>query len=109
MCHNEYMVATSKHKVAAGSQITVGPQGRIVIPAPLRKALNIQEGQRLIAHVEKGRLVMDTAQGILERIQAEFARKVPRGVSAVDELIAERRAEAKREREESERYASRRR
>ena len=79
--------------------VQVGPQGRIVIPAHIRQALGIHPGQTLVARVEDGRLVLETREQILARLQAMFAH-VPREVSLVDELIAERREEARREAEE---------
>jgi hypothetical protein len=53
-------------------------------------------GDTLIARVEAGHLILEKPEAILERIQARF-RGIPPDVSLVDELIAERRAEARRE------------
>lgn len=77
----------------------MGPQGRIVIPAQFRESLDISTGETLIARVEDGRLVLETRERILARIRSWFA-DVPPEVSLVDELIAERREEARREAEE---------
>ena len=74
----------------------VGPQGRIVIPAHIREALDIRPGQDLIARVEDGRLVLERREQIIARLQDMFT-KASRGVSQVDELIAERREDARRE------------
>lgn len=52
----------------------------------------------MLARVEDGRLVLETREQIVARLQATFA-KVPRDVSLADELIAERREEARREAE----------
>ena len=41
-------------------ELSVGKQGRIVIPAFLRKQLAIKPGSQLLAWVEDGRLVMET-------------------------------------------------
>ena len=76
--------------------VHVGPQGRIVIPAHIRDALDIRPGQDLIARADDGRLVLEKREQILTRLQDTFTQ-VSRGVSLVDELIAERRAEARRE------------
>jgi len=78
--------------------VRVGPQGRIVIPAHIRQALGINPGETLIARVKDGQLVLEKREQILARLQDTFA-KVPRDVSLVDELIAERREEARREAE----------
>ncbi len=78
----------------------MGPQGRVVIPAALRRELGLRPGDRLLARVEDGQIVLETREAIMARIKARFAAAVPPGVSLVDELIAERRAEARREEEQ---------
>jgi AbrB family looped-hinge helix DNA binding protein len=77
-------------------QVVVGPKGRVVIPAELRAELHLVPGDRLVAFVEKGRLVMERTETVLEGIRRKWA---PAGGerSAVDELLEERRAEAARE------------
>ena len=77
--------------------VQVGPQGRLVIPARLRQALELHPGDHLVASVDGRRLVLERRADVLARLQASFADVVPSGVSLVDELIAERRAEASRE------------
>jgi AbrB family looped-hinge helix DNA binding protein len=83
--------------------IRVGAQGRLVIPASLRRLMGIQAGDELIPLVEEGRLVLATRDALLADIQAEFAAKVPPQVSLSDELLAERREEARREDEKTRR------
>lgn len=78
------------------SEVRIGPQGRIVIPAPLRKALNLRTGDTLTARVEDGQIVLETREHILARLKSRFAG-VPHGVSLAHVLIAERRAEVLRE------------
>lgn len=78
------------------SEVRIGRQGRLVVPASLRRALALQPGDTLNARVEGGRLVLEKREHILARLKARFAG-VPPEVSLVDELIAERRAEALRE------------
>ncbi|PKB72653.1 MAG: hypothetical protein BZY75_05760 [SAR202 cluster bacterium Io17-Chloro-G7] len=87
---------SSKNKHQKAVQVHVGPQGRMVIPAQFREALEICPGQTLIARIEDGRLVLETREHILARLQSWFADVSPE-VSLVDELIAERREEARRE------------
>lgn len=77
-------------------EVTVGPQGRLVIPASLRRRLGIEPGEVLIARAEEDRLVLERRKAILARLR-ERLRVVPADVSLVDELIAERRKEAERE------------
>lgn len=78
------------------NEIQLGPQGRVVIPAALRKALHLQPGDRLIARLEGDALVLERREAIGKRLQDRF-RHIPAHVSLVDELIAQRRAEAAKE------------
>ena len=82
---------------AQSIEVTVGPQGRLVVPAPLRRRLGIEAGDVLIASARDDRLVLERRDAILARVRQRLA-VVPADVSMVDELIAERREEAKRER-----------
>lgn len=77
-------------------RIRVGPQGRIVIPAAVREAMSLGVGEELIARVEDGRLVLERRENAARRLKERFS-KVPSGRSLSEELIAERREEAKRE------------
>ena len=81
---------------ASSNEVQVGAQGRLVIPAALRKALGLKPGDRLIARQEGESLVLERREAIEQRLQDRF-RHIPREVSLVDELIAERRAEAAKE------------
>jgi AbrB family looped-hinge helix DNA binding protein len=82
----------------------MGANGRVVIPAELRRELGIERGDELLARTEGQRLILETRDALLHGIQAEFrAAAGDRGL--VDELIARRRAEAKREQREIERWA----
>jgi len=85
--------------------LRVGPQGRIVIPAELRRELGLEPGETLIAHVESGRLVLERRGEILDRLRSELREATQPGTSMVDELLAERRREARREAAEYERGA----
>jgi AbrB family looped-hinge helix DNA binding protein len=78
-------------------EVTIGPQGRLVVPARLRRRLGIEAGDVLVARAEDDRLVLERRQAILGRIRSRFA-KVPTDVSLADELIAHRREESVRER-----------
>ena len=76
--------------------LRVGEQGRMVIPSELRKQLGIEVGTELIARVEGDHLVLETPKAVLARLKTLFAT-VPSDISLVDELIAQRRAEAELE------------
>ncbi len=78
------------------AEVRVGPQGRLVVPARLRRKLGIESGDLLVARAEGDRLVLERRDTILARLQGRFAH-IPSDVSLADELIAERRREAARE------------
>jgi AbrB family looped-hinge helix DNA binding protein len=82
--------------VPPSAPVRVGPQGRLVIPAELRRAMNLEPGDELVARVEDEALVLERREMLVRRLQSLFDH-VPADVSLVDELIAERRAEARRE------------
>lgn len=77
-------------------EVHLGRQGRLVIPAALRRSLGFEAGDALVAHEEEGRLVLEKPEKIKLRLKARFSQ-VPKDRSLADELIAERREEAKRE------------
>ena len=90
MCHNLAMNAIP---------VKVGPKGRVVVPAPIRRQLGIEEGTELMARVEGDGIVLELPSAAIRRLQELVTSVVPRDVSLVDELIAERREEARREAE----------
>jgi len=77
-------------------EIHLGPQGRLVIPAPLRRLLGFAPGDTLVARSEDGRLILEKREAIQRRLKARFAH-LQQATSLADELLAERREEAKRE------------
>ncbi len=78
----------------------LSPNGRIVIPAAIRQELGFAPGDTLLMDVEDGVLRIESYPARIRRIQEEFAQYAKPGVLASDELIAERRQEARREEEE---------
>lgn len=77
--------------------IRLGDRGRLVVPAAIRRQLGVERGDVLIASVEGARLVLEPRGAALGRLRERLA-VIPAGVSLVDEVIAERRVEARRER-----------
>jgi AbrB family looped-hinge helix DNA binding protein len=76
----------------------LGSAGRLVIPLEIREALGIAEGDPLVLRLDDQlQLSITTPKRALARFQDYVAGLVPEGVSLADELIAERRSEAKRE------------
>jgi AbrB family looped-hinge helix DNA binding protein len=74
----------------------MGPQGRIVVPADLRRQLDLQEGSTLTVTTDAGRLILEPRSVILERLRGRFA-KVPAKIRLAGELQADRTEEAMRE------------
>lgn len=71
--------------------------GRVVVPAEIRKALGLKDGDTVLWELVDGEARLTTKRERLRRAQALVCQYVPSDVSLVDELIAERRAEAGRE------------
>jgi bifunctional DNA-binding transcriptional regulator/antitoxin component of YhaV-PrlF toxin-antitoxin module len=76
--------------------VRVGPHGRVVIPAAMRRALKLEIGDELVASLEGERSIFERRETVERRVRQCFAH-IPKEVSFADELIAERREEAKRE------------
>lgn len=83
-------------KLSRSVEVHLGRQGRLVIPASLRRLLGFEAGDTLIARQEEGRLVLEKQEAIKLRLRARF-KALPKDRSLVDELITERREEAKKE------------
>jgi AbrB family looped-hinge helix DNA binding protein len=81
----------------------INQNGRIVIPAAIRHEMGLKAGESLLMEFEDGVLRIESYLARIRRIQQEFAQYNRPGVLASDELIAERREEARREEEEIER------
>ncbi|MGO9173213.1 MAG: AbrB/MazE/SpoVT family DNA-binding domain-containing protein [Rhodomicrobium sp.] len=75
-------------------RLTLGPGGRVVIPAALRDAMEAREGDAILAWVEEGELHLLSPRVGARQAQAMLKGLIPEGVSLADELIAERRREA---------------
>lgn len=85
---------------STSNEVQVGAQGRLVIPASLRKSLNLKVGDRLVARRIGDSLVLERREAIEKRLQDRF-RHIPRDVSLVDDVLAERRVDAANEVAES--------
>lgn len=81
----------------------LSPNGRIVIPAEMRKELGVKPGDSLLLDLEDGVLRIETYPARIRHIQREIAKYIKPGVLLSEELIADRREEARREMQELER------
>jgi len=78
--------------------------GRVVIPAELREQLQFKQGDQLLMEVKNGALVVTSKVQRIAQMRDEILAAMPpleARRSLVDELIAERRAEAAKEEAEA--------
>jgi AbrB family looped-hinge helix DNA binding protein len=81
----------------AQANLTVAPNGRVVIPAGMRAAMGIPEGGPVVARLVDGAVILEPIAVAIKRAQDYVRQFVPEGVSLADEVIAERRAAADHE------------
>lgn len=67
--------------------------GRVVIPAEIRQSMGLKEGDTVLWELRGGEAVLTTRLAQMREAQAMVRQYVAAGVSLVDELIADRRAE----------------
>ena len=80
-----------------GVSTKIAEGGSVVIPAEYRRELGLEPGDEVIIRLEEGELRILTRAEAVRRAQALVERHAQRNRSLVDELSAERRAEATRE------------
>jgi AbrB family looped-hinge helix DNA binding protein len=74
-------------------QMKVSDGGRVVIPSEIRQLMSIKEGDTVLWQMQDGVATLTTRLVQLKQAQAIVRKHVPAGVSLVDEVIADRRAE----------------
>src|SRR5690242_16137247 len=80
--------------------LILGARGRLVLPAPVRARLGMKAGDRLVLTEDAdGTLRLMSQHAQVERLEGAYRHLANHsgGASLVDELIAERHAEAERE------------
>jgi bifunctional DNA-binding transcriptional regulator/antitoxin component of YhaV-PrlF toxin-antitoxin module len=83
-----------KHEVF---HMRVSDGRRVVLPPEVCKKLKVDVGGTVIADVTDEGVELHSVESTVKNFHSLLATKVPAGVSIVDELLAERRAEAERE------------
>lgn len=81
----------------ATETVVLGENGRIVIPAAIRKALGLKAGDRLTVISSAGELRILSRKMALESIRAGILQQGGSLDGILDEFLAERRNEAARE------------
>jgi AbrB family looped-hinge helix DNA binding protein len=79
------------------SHTRINENGRIVIPATFRRALGMKSGDTIVVRVENDELRITTLRQRLAKAQKLVRTHVASTTSLADELIAERRKDARRE------------
>ena len=77
---------TQRGKIVSG--------GRIQLPADVRRALSLSDGDTVLIEVVDGEVHLRPVNAAIKRIQQRMHPYIIEGVSIVDELIADRRREA---------------
>ncbi len=77
--------------------ILLQDNGRMVLPVELRRTLGVGQGGRVVVQTDGDRIEITTAERSRARAKARMRRLFAGRDSVVDELIAERREEARRE------------
>jgi AbrB family looped-hinge helix DNA binding protein len=77
--------------------LQLGERGRVVLPAKVRKRFKLNPGDRLVLIVdESGEMRLASLQRQIDKCRGIFADLQPHRIAS-EELIAERREEARRE------------
>ena len=84
-------------KTGARYKRKVDSAGRVLIPAPLREKLGVQPGATMSITEGRGRIVLESTMAAVREAQEYFCSLAPPTEVWSDELIAERRKEARRE------------
>ena len=85
--------------------VPVQENGRMILPAELRKELELGKGDRIIIETHGDTIALSTPRRSRRRAQELFRRYVPAGRDLVDDVIADRRAECARESDREDRSA----
>ena len=71
--------------------------GRILIPAELRKKWNLEPGQELLLKEDGDVAILTTRKNAVNTLKQEIKAKLPKGISLVEQLKEERRRAAAQE------------
>ena len=70
--------------------------GRVLIPVAVRRALGLGAGSDLLLRLREGGVELMTVSAAVREAQRLVRKRVPTGRKLVDDLLRERRREAKR-------------
>lgn len=73
----------------------INPNGRVVIPLSVRKALGVKPGDEVMMRMVEGELRIYTVDQSLERLRRELRALTTPGASLVEDLMRERHGEVR--------------
>jgi len=74
-------------------RVNVLPNGRLILPASLRRSLGVEKGGQIVAELVDGEVRLSTPDAALDRARAIFRQYVPAGMDIGSEIISDRRNE----------------
>ncbi|WP_244556901.1 AbrB/MazE/SpoVT family DNA-binding domain-containing protein [Fulvimarina manganoxydans] len=101
--YNNLQIGVTENLTSSGDfemssqRVKIVEGGKLVIPAAFRRELGINPGDTVIVEMAEGELRVRSIPSAIRRAQELVKQFNPDGRSMVDELIADRRAEAERE------------
>ena len=78
----------------AAVRVKVAENGRMSLPAPVRRQLGIEKGGELLLRVEGGEVRMATVEGTIRRVQARMRELAEGKGISVDDFLAWKREQA---------------
>ena len=89
------VVASRRGEMMSRMTTTLDEEGRLILPAEVRRSLGLQAGDRVVFELdEKGLHVRPDRSEAVKQAQDRVRQYVPEGRSLSDELIEERRRES---------------
>jgi AbrB family looped-hinge helix DNA binding protein len=88
--------------------VTVTDRGRLVLPVEIRKRLKIRAGDRVAVAIEEdGTIEIETLDVAIRKMRGMFKHLAPKDHFASDDIIAERRREARMDDQRAREWAAR--
>ena len=77
--------------------VRMAPNGRLSVPAKLRKALGLEEGGMVVLSLQDGEIRIRPIDVVLAEVQAMVAPYLKASGDTVEQFLADKRAEVARE------------